>query len=152
VLLQNRASLCSSQGCTLRRHACPEMVARALRTLLPAVVLLAAPLYLFAHVSLTQRESRGLTVQTDAAEQPVLVGQGGAAPRVQLNFYGEALCPGTLSRSMRLRERRGVYPRKTHVHCSAAYAALTDLCLQVVLEPSARCTRVRAGLTVDDLA
>jgi hypothetical protein len=127
------------------------MVARALRTLLPAVVLLAAPLYLFAHVSLTQRESRGLTVQTDAAEQPVHVGQGGAAPRVQLNFYGEALCPGTLVRSTRLCEQRRACPLNAHVLRPAAYAAPADLCLQVLSEPSPRCTRVSTGLTVRDL-
>ena len=59
-----------------------------------AVLVLAAPLYLLARASLVHREwdSGALRAQEDYTPlQP----HPEKAPLVQLDFYGEALCPGT---------------------------------------------------------
>ena len=58
-----------------------------------AVLVLAAPLYLLARASLVHREwdSGALRAQEDYTPlQP----HPEKAPLVQLDFYGEALCPG----------------------------------------------------------
>lgn len=58
-----------------------------------AVVVLAAPLYLLARASLglRERDSGALRAQEDYTPlQP----RPEKAPLVQLDFYGEALCPG----------------------------------------------------------
>ena len=81
-----------------------KMRARVLPSLLLAVVLLAAPLYLVARAPLAHRDQKSSSslVQVDLALSLEHGSKSSKAPLVQLEFYGEALCPGLPQLSLAL--------------------------------------------------
>ena len=81
-----------------------KMRARVLPSLLLAVVLLAAPLYLVARAPLAHRDLKSSSplVQVDLALSHEHGSKSSKTPLVQLDFYGEALCPGLPQLSLAL--------------------------------------------------
>ncbi len=74
-----------------------------------AVLVLAAPLYLLARASLLLRERESGAVRAQEDYTP-LQPHSEKAPLVQLDFYGEALCPGPPLSRLRVQRwtQRGV--------------------------------------------